>query len=82
MVTTPEEIEPEATRAERARELSEEAVRILIAGSSVGGIRRIVLYAFIAFVIVTLAAGGERGVIAGGFGLVALMLLAMTDRLA
>jgi hypothetical protein len=83
MVTTPDAIPEPPTRAERARASTESAVRLIIAGSDVGAIRRIILYVIAAVSLLVLATGaGTGGLIVGGFGLVALMLTAMSDNLA
>lgn len=82
MVTTPEEIEEPPTRLEQVREDVEAFTRIIIAGSPVGAVRRIVLYLVIGIALLPLATGGPAGIVVGGVGLIALLLLAMTDHLA
>ena len=54
-------------------------LREIVAGHPQGAIRRIILYVIVA---VALLADGTVGILAGGIGLVALLLLAMSDQLA
>lgn len=77
MVTNPEEVEA-PDRPKVILNKVEEVTRTVIAGSPVGAIRRIVLYALVLIALVL--SGGNM--LAVGFGLVALFVLAMTDRLA
>lgn len=67
--------EEEPTDAERA----EGIVRNAIAGSPQGMVRRTILYTVVA---VALLSGSVFGLFASGVGLIALLLLAMSDQLA
>ena len=73
-VPYPEENEEEA-RALTAQRI----VRSAVAGHPMGSVRRILLYIIVA---VALFADGLGGTIVGGAGLIALLLLAMSDQLA
>jgi hypothetical protein len=77
IVTTPFPEEEPPTRTQALREQAEAAARIIVAGSSVGAMRRIVLYVIVG---IALAAGGTVGVLAGLVGIIAILLLAMTDQ--
>lgn len=79
MVRNPDEEEVEETRLEHAKF----AARLAIAGHEQGAVRRIVMYTALGIIVLGLAASaGVPGMIAGGFALMLLMLLAMSDQLA
>lgn len=76
MVTNPMDPVDEPTQTNKA-------VRNLIAGSPNGAVRRIALYVVAGLSLTTLIAfAGLAGIIIGGIGIIALLLLAMTDQLA
>ena len=78
MVSNPEQDEQE-TKADEV----EAAARVIIAGHPQGAVRRIVLYIVLALcVFIGIVADGPVGLVSGGFALVALLLLSMTDQLA
>lgn len=74
MVTNPEAKPDEPTKADLIREQAEANVRLVVAGNEAGAIRRILLY-----VVVALALVGAPPIIAG-LGLIALLLLGLTDQ--
>lgn len=66
--------EPEPTRREEAERIFNE----VIAGQSV--VRRILFYVVAGLSLVLLSGDGAFGVIGGGLGIIALLLLMATDR--
>lgn len=74
MVTNPEAQPDEPTKADLIREQAEASVRLVVAGSEAGAVRRIILY-----VVVALALVGAPPIVAG-LGLIALLLLGLTDQ--
>lgn len=80
MVTVPEPTPLPPSRQDLLREQIEAGVRIIIAGSSVGAVRRIVLYgiALVAMAVAGMTPGGPGYVAL--VGVVVIFLLAATDR--
>jgi hypothetical protein len=78
LVTNPDAEPVEPTAPERA----EAGLRYVIAGHPAGAIRRILLYLVAAVALFMLGASTPLGIIGGGLGLIALLLLAMSDQLS
>lgn len=83
MVTSAGEPEAPITVAEAVKDRfyqaaykAEGGTRNLLAGSPVGAVRRILLYIV---VVVALVLDGTAGVLFGGLGLIAVLLLALSD---
>lgn len=81
MVTTPEQLEGPDRMAE-ARLAIDAGMREAIAGSPVGSVRRILLYIVSGTCVVALGAMGPSAAATAGLAIVALFLLALTDKLA
>lgn len=80
MVTTLAEDEPQEVETVKDRYVR--FGREIIAGEERGAVRRIILYVLVAVALIALAGDGLFGLFFGGLGIIALLLLGMTDNLA
>lgn len=83
MVTTADEPETPVTRSQALQAEIEAAARLVIAGSEVGAVRRIVLYLVAVSMVMVLSVGANDwwALIPGLIGCAALGLLMGTDEL-
>jgi len=74
---------PEKTTEEKDHAEAEEFIRSVVAGHPQGAVRRIILYIVLGLcIVIGLVTDGIFGLLSGGFAIVALLLLAMSDQLA
>lgn len=75
----PERDEEFADKLVALRNRLDDVAHVALTGDTTGRVRRKVLFLIAAFSILALARDGIAGIVIGGVGLIALLMLAMTD---